>query len=121
MQNFNNTILLVVFNYSNCLCNKHIIKNIYEKHFKKIIFYSDYPVIYDDEANFININKGYNTHKIFNHFYEKYKLLIDDSDGLFYTMDDNIINLNILNLFDSQKIIYYNNEIKTLDNYTGWW
>ena len=37
-------------------------------------------------------------------------------------MDDNIINVNILNLFDSEKIIYLHNEIKTLDNYSeGWW
>ena len=104
---FKNTILIVVFNYSDCICNKNIIKNIYEKHFKKIIFYSDYPIIQDDEVNFIEINRGFNTHKIFNHFYKNYRLIIDDSDGLFYTMDDNIINVNILNLFDSEKIIYY--------------
>ena len=73
MYNFNNSILIVVFNYSNCVCNKNIIKNIYEKYFKKIIFYSDYPIIQDDEVNFININKGYNTHKIFNHFYINYR------------------------------------------------
>jgi hypothetical protein len=121
MYDFKNTILLIVFNYSECICNKNIIKNIYEKYFKKIFFYSDYPIIQDDEINFININKGYNTHKIFNHFYKNYKSIIDDSNGLFYTMDDNIINVNILNLFDSEKIIYYNNEIKILDNYSGWW
>ena len=120
MYNFKNSILIIVFNYSNCVCNKNIIKNIYEKYFKKIIFYSDYPIVNDDEINFININKGYNTHKVFNHFYKKYKSIIDDSDGLFYTMDDNIINVNILNLFDSNKIIYYYSEIKTLDNYSGW-
>lgn len=121
MYNFENTILIVVFNYSHCVCNKNVIKNIYEKYFKKIIFYSDYPIIQYDDVNFININKGYNTHKIFNHFYKNYKSIIDDSDGVFYTMDDNIINVNILNLFDSEKIIYYYNEIKTLDNYSGWW
>ena len=104
---FENTILIVVFNYSDCVCNKNVIKNIYEKYFKKIIFYSDYPIIQDDEVNFIEINRGFNTHKIFNHFYKNYRLIIDDSDGLFYTMDDNIINVNILNLFDSEKIIYY--------------
>ena len=120
MYNFKNCILLVVFNYSNCVCNKNIIKEIYEKHFKKIIFYSDYPIIQDDEVNFIEINSGAYTHKIFNEFYKKYKLIIDDSDGLFYTMDDNIINVNILNLFDNEKIIYYYNEIKSLNNYSGW-
>jgi len=104
---FENTILIVVFNYSDCVCNKNVIKNIYEKYFKKIIFYSDYPIIQDDEVNFIEINRGYYTHKVFNHFYKNYKSIIDDSDGLFYTMDDNIINVNILNLFDSEKIIYY--------------
>jgi len=121
MYDFKNSILLVVFNYSNCICNKNIIKDIYEKHFKKIIFYSDYPTIQDDEVNFININRGFNTHKIFNNFYKNYKTLIDDSDGIFYTMDDNIVNVNILNLCDSKKIIYYHNEIKTIDNYSGWW
>jgi hypothetical protein len=107
MYNFKNTILIVVFNYSSCICNKNTIKDIYEKHFKKIIFYSDYPIIEDDEVNFIEINNGTNTHKIFNHYYKNNKSMIDDSDGLFYTMDDNIINVNILNLFDSEKIIYY--------------
>lgn len=121
MYNFKNTILLIVFNYSDCVCNKDILKIIYEKHFKKIIFYSDYPTLQDDEVNFININQGFNTHKIFNHFYNKYKTLLDDSDGIFYTMDDNIINVNILNLFDSEKIIYYYNEVKIIDNYSGWW
>jgi predicted TIM-barrel fold metal-dependent hydrolase len=56
MYDFKNIILLVVFNYSNCICNKHIIKKIYEKYFKKIIFYSDYPIIEDDEVNFIYEN-----------------------------------------------------------------
>ena len=115
MYNFKNTILVVVFNYSNCICNKDIIKKIYENYFKKIFFYSDYPIIQDDEINFIDINKGYNTHKIFNHFYKKYKQLIDESDGLFYTMDDNIINVNILNLFDSDKIIYYSENTENED------
>jgi len=121
MYNFDNSILLIVFNNSNCVYNKNIYKNLYEKYFKKIIFYSDYPIIKDDEVNFININKGYNTHKIFNHFYKNYKSIVDECDGFFYTMDDNIINVNILNLFDSKKIIYYYNEIKTLENYSGWW
>jgi hypothetical protein len=111
MYNFKNTILLVVFNYSNCVCNKNIIQNIYEKYFKKIIFYSDFPIIQDDEVNFIYTNSGHNTQNAFVHFYKNYKSLIDDSDGLFYTMDDNIINVNILNLFDSKKIIYYKSNI----------
>ena len=107
MSNFGNCILIVVFNYSNCVCNKDIIKTIYNNHFKQIIFYSDYPLLQDDEVNFINIHRGFFTHNIFNHFYKNYKALIDDSDGLFYTMDDNIINVNILNLFNTNKIIYY--------------
>lgn len=125
MSNFSNCILLVVFNYSDCVCNKDTIKTIYANHFKQIIFYSDYPLVQDDEVNFININKGYNTHNIFNHFYKNYKADIDDSDGLFYTMDDNIINVNILNLFDANKIIYYNSSnLDYIDNHIAdwcWW
>jgi hypothetical protein len=106
---FKNCILIIVFNYSDCICNKDFIKSIYEQHFKKIIFYSDYPIIEDkdNEINFININRGYYVHKIFNHFYNNYKSLIEESDGIFYSMDDNIINVNILNLYRNDKIIYY--------------
>jgi hypothetical protein len=122
MDNFKNSILLVEFSYSNCISNKNLLKEIYAKYFKTIIFYSDLPNMEgDDEVNFIKINKGYNVHKIFKHFYTKYRQIIDESDGLFYTMDDNIININILNLFKSDKIIYYDCELKTLDNYDGWW
>lgn len=117
----NNSILIVVFNYSHCIINKNFIKELYEKHFKQIIFYSDFPQINDSEINFIRINKGYNTHNIFNHFYKKYKDLIDKSDGIFYTMDDNILNVNILNLFDKTKIIYYYAQLKPLEEYSGWW
>ena len=143
MYSFKNSILIVVFNYSDCVCNKNAIRNIYERHFKTIIFYSDYPVIHDDkEVNFIDINKGLNAHKIFNHFYENYRSMIEECDGCFYTMDDNIINVNILNLFDSRKIMYYSANSKNDDmnkilsgvttdkswfksdlahNHSGWW
>lgn len=138
---FKNSILIVVFNYSNCISNKNKIRQIYEKHFKKIFFYSDYPIIEDNEVNFINTNAGYYTYKCFNHFYKKYKHDIDNSDGIFYTMDDNIINVNILNLYNSEKILFYkpntiNNEFNSdniitkdfthhkldyVDNHSGWW
>jgi hypothetical protein len=97
-----------------------VLKSIYEKHFKQIIFYSDYPVIQDNETNFVSITQGYFTQKIFEHFYTNYKNLINDCDGIFYTMDDNIINVNILNLFTNDKIIYYYNQIKPLNEYSGW-
>ena len=135
--NFKNVILLVVFNYSNCVCNKHLLKRIYAEHFKTIIFYSDIPNSTDEEINFIDIGQGYYTAKVFKHFYVKYKELINESDGLFYTMDDNIINVNILNLYKNDKILYYklnstNNHnyhtalsswfrLDDINNHTGWW
>jgi hypothetical protein len=115
--------------------NKDILKNIYKNHFKTVIFYSDYPIIQDDEINYINTHRGFNTHKIFSHFYSNYKSIIDDSDGIFYTMDDNILNVNILNLYDNKKILFYYTEPGTsrmiesiqysgldiIDNKSGWW
>jgi hypothetical protein len=125
MYNFANCPLIIVFNYSNCLANKDILKNIYSKFFKTIIFYSDYPVIKldasdKDEVNFIDIRQGFYTQRLFKHLYDKYTALINDSDGIFYTMDDNIINVNILNLYDNSKILYHYNEIKPLEEYSGW-
>ena len=120
MYSFKNSVLIVLFNYSNCIHNKDFIKSIYERHFKTIVFYSDCPIIESDDVHFINTDSGHYGHKIFSHFYKHYKPIIDESDGIFYTMDDNIINVNILNLFDSNKIIYYYDEIQPLDNYSGW-
>ncbi len=34
------------------------------------------------------------------------KELLEDSNGLFYTTDDNIINTNIINLYNNNKIIF---------------
>jgi hypothetical protein len=130
MYNFTNCILVVVFNYSDCVHNKDVLKDIYGKHFKQIIFYSDYTVIEEEsEVNFVQIQRGFFTHRLFKHLYDKYKSVLDESDGLFYTMDDNIINVNILNLYDSNKIIYYKSNLSsravfsndTLDDYSGWW
>jgi hypothetical protein len=101
--------------------NKNTIKKLYGTHFKQIIFYSDFPEKVDDEVTYIDIKMGYTTTKIFEHFYKNHKLLLEDSDGLFFTMDDNIINVNILHLFDTKKIIYYYNQIKPLTAYAGWW
>lgn len=115
-----NVILIVVFNYNRCLNNVEFIKKLYGPYFKKIIFYSDIPETGNSEINFINIEQGHYTHRIFNHFYKKYIDLIDKCDGLFYTMDDNIINLNILNLMDCKKILYYYRELKELNHYSGW-
>jgi len=118
MHNFKNVILVVLFNYSSHISNKDIINEIYGKHFKKIIFYSNFPkTMTDDEINYEYTNNGINGHIIFKPFYKKYAELINDSDGIFFTMDDNIINVNILHLFSNKKIIYYKNENKHVNNF----
>jgi hypothetical protein len=115
-----NSILILVFNYSNCLNNREYLINLYKNYFKEIIVYSDYPIINDIKINYVYIDQGHYVHNIFNHFYTNYSNLINNSDGIFYTMDDNIINLNILNLLNTKKIVYYYNEIKPLNKYSGW-
>jgi len=108
---FSNTILLIMFNHSSNVNNKQFLKELYAPFFKTIVFYSDIqatdPQPEDNEINYLDTHHGHFGHRIFKHFYLKYKTLIDDSDGLFYTMDDNIINLNILNLYNTKKIIFY--------------
>lgn len=104
--NFKNVILVIVFNYADCVIKKDFFKQIYEPYFKKVIFYSDMPSNNDSEINYIDTSRGQYVYKIFSHLYNTYKDIIDQSDGLFYSMDDNIINVNILNSFDSTKIIF---------------
>jgi hypothetical protein len=119
---FHNCVLIVVFNYSDCLNNLLFIKGLYQQHFKHIIFYSDLPVQEDHtEVHFMDIQKGYFTHRVFYHFYENYSFLLEDCDGLFYTMDDNIINLQITNLLPNDRIFYSHGTLHTLDHYNGWW
>jgi hypothetical protein len=127
---FKNVILLVVFNFANCVHNMNNIKLLYQKHFKDIIFYSDIPednkTEINLEVNYLPIKQGYHTHKLFKHFNNKYKYLINESDGLFYTMDDNIINVKELDNFTTDKIIFYYNkqnvhDIKTTRNLDAWW
>jgi hypothetical protein len=103
---FDNAILVVVFNYSNCLNNKEAIKRIYEGHFKKIIFYCDTPSHNDHaDVHFVSIEKGYTTHAIFPHLWEHYRNDLENSSGLMYTMDDCIINTHRLNELDPNKVI----------------
>lgn len=126
--NFKNVILIVVFNYADCVKNIDLLTKLYQNVFKNIIFYSDNPKIHhlttgeykNNEIHYIDINKGEYTQNIFKHFYDNYKSEIDESDGIFYTMDDNIINVNILNLFTNNKIIYFPPSLDKLENYHGW-
>ena len=120
-----NSILLLVFNYSNCLNNKQKICDLYKDHFKKIIVYSDTPQNTDEQlhedVNYVDIKRGIFVHRIFKHFYDNYKNDISECDGLFYTMDDMIINTNILHLYNTEKIIYFYQKIEKINEHSPKW
>jgi len=122
---FNNCILLIYFNDSFLVSEKDFIKNIYQKYFKTIIFYSNYNndnEKIDKDVNYIFTNNGFNTHAIFSDFYLKYRQLIDESDGLMFAIDDCILNMKILHNFKNDAIIYYfkESEYKPLEDHNGW-
>ena len=121
LQPFKNSILIISFNYSNTVKNKDKLIDLYKNYFKKIIIYSDYPVVENiKNVNYVDTQKGVFTHRIFSDFKKKYEDEILNIDGLFYTMDDNIINVNILNLYSNKKIIYYYQELHELNFYSDW-
>ena len=63
---FKNSILVIVFNYSTCVHNKDKLINIYKNYFKKIIIYSDYPIVQNiKNVNYLNIRRGAFVHRIF--------------------------------------------------------
>lgn len=122
---FKNCILLIYFNDSFLISEKDFIKKLYQNHFKTIIFFSnfnDYNEIIDNDVSYVNTNNGFNTHAIFNIFYNKYYHLIQESDGLMFAIDDCILNMNILHYYSNDSIIYYfkNEEYKSLENHSGW-
>jgi hypothetical protein len=104
---FNNSILLINFNYSKDTNNKEFLKNLYSPYFKSIYFYSDLPLTSDNEINFIRTNRGFFTHRIFVDFFEKHQEQINQSDGVFYIHDDCILNVKKLNFYSSGHIIFY--------------
>lgn len=127
---FKNCILLIYFNDSFLVSEVDFIKKLYSNYFKKIIFFSNYnnhnEIINNDnnntQINYVYTNNGFNTHAIFNVFYNKYNDLIQESDGLMFAIDDCILNMNILNTYTNDKIIYYfkDEEYKTLEEHQGW-
>jgi hypothetical protein len=112
MNKFKNTLLIIVFNDSKCCYNKDFFTKLYSSHFNNIIYYSHNNTNnYCENINYLQIEKGAFVYNIFNHLYNNYKDLIDNCDGIFYTMDDNIININLLNLYSTDKIIYFYNDL----------
>jgi len=117
---FKNVIALIVFNFSEHIVhNVQLLNKLYGKHFRKLIFYSD-TMFPDDpnetitinyssgesfQINYCSIQKGYLTHKIFPHFYRKYKSEIEQADGVFYFMDDCAINTAVLSTLSVDKPI----------------
>lgn len=110
-----NCILLINFNHSRDCNNKEFLKTIYGPYFKSIVFYSDNPPNNDDQINFIDTHKGFYTHRIFDHFFNKHLLDIHNIDGIFYTHDDCIINTKIIHELNLSKIFISDSNILHLD------
>lgn len=107
----NNIILLINFNFSEHLVNKDFLQQLYSPHFKKIVFYSDLSDggnKYND-VHYVDTDEGWYAQGIFVHFYENYKQLIEESDGVYYTHDDCLINVNTLKDLDKNKLIFTRN------------
>jgi hypothetical protein len=116
---FNNSILLINFNYSKYTNNKEFLKKLYQPYFKSIFFYSDLPATQDEEINFVNTQRGCFTHRIFVDFFEKYQEQINQTDGVFYIHDDCILNVKKLNCYSSSDIIYYNEPHTSSQDYSN--
>lgn len=119
---FKNTVLVVVFNFSKCVQNMQFLQELYGPHFKHVLFYSDIPSVENTtNVQYVNIGQGFYTERVFPHLYANFKNLLDDCDGLLYTMDDNIINVNLLSCYTPDKIIFKQTELKPIHEYKGWW
>ena len=107
-----NCILVVNYTFAKHAGSASFLRNLYKDYFKKIIFYSDVEeeINTDDDINFVNTNKGEFSQNIFWHLWENYVDDINSADGLFYTMDDCIINLSDLHTYDHTKAIFTSGE-----------
>lgn len=125
--NFENVILIIVFNYAEHVeANRNFLLDLYKNNFKKIVFYSDLPKDNSKlvkDVNYIDIHRGFFTHAIFPHFHSKYKVDLEESDGVFYSMDDNLININVLNPQNNKKILYskYLHKFSSIEDIGNFW
>lgn len=130
---FENTILIIVSNHAINCNNIHFLKDLYGEFFKDIVFYSDICRQGEEELagiNYIDISGGWLFYKVLMHFRENFPEAFNSSEGIFYSMDDNLINVKELKKYDTNKIIYeYNttdpefipiNELKPVDSHYGW-
>lgn len=128
MSPFKNSILLIYFNHSHLVYLRNFYDKLYEPYFKKIIYFSNCNLITDqniqhpDDINYVFTYGGNNTHAIFNVFYQKYKELLNDIDGLMFVIDDCILNVKLLDTFKNDMIIFTmpEKEIKPLEEHSGW-
>jgi hypothetical protein len=131
---YKNSVLLVAFTFASNCNNIERLKKLYAPHFKQIIFYSNGPLEHEKQTypdvHYLGLNCGWVVYRIFEHFQQHYLPSMPDIDGIFYTMDDNILNVNILSLFSTDKILYEFeskdpeflafNMLKTPDGHCGW-
>jgi hypothetical protein len=117
---FKNCLLVVVFNYNNCVVSKNFFEQLYAPYFKKIIFYSDLGNEYTGVHN-IDIFQGYFAYRFYSHLWNSYQSEISQSGGVFYLMDDNIVNPRILENMNPSKIIGANTDGDWIPQETGWW
>ncbi len=113
--NTKNIILIINYNHSADCGNKSFLDEIYSPHFKKVIHYSDNPKTSDPDINFIHTKHGWFSYGVLPHFYENYSELLETADGIFYTHDDCIINVNTLDQMDINKTMYDQGARKVID------
>jgi len=131
LYSYKNTILVVVFTFARDAVNIDKFRNLYEPVFKKVIFYAQLPtneIERIDGIHYLDIKNGWYVTRIFEHFNITYQSELSNIDGLFYTMDDNIININILKFYNPNKIIYHyesgkwgdHGVMKNVKDHSGW-
>ena len=123
---FKNVILLIYFNHKHLIYLKDFYFKLYGNYFKSLIFISNCN--HPQEQGLVNdilyiyTQNGDLTHRIFAPFYQIYKSELEKSDGLFFAIDDCILNMKLLENYNTDKIIFnmFQSEIKTLDKHSGW-
>jgi len=141
MYSYKNVVLIVVFTWARDCVHVNRLRNLYEAHFKRVIFYSHTAENASKEqiadgVHYMDIRNGWNVIRIFDHFASTYAHEIHTLDGVFYSMDDNIINVNILKFYSPSKILHLfsnpawtsmvpghpdnHNEMMDVDTHNGW-
>jgi hypothetical protein len=123
---------VIVFNFAHCVENAEFLKRLYAPYFKHILFFSDIDKsagldhqhiatdAHGNEIIYLEIERGAYAYRAISYALKRQCNTQIDFGGVFFIMDDNVLNVSLLDALDSSKIVYeYHDNLYQLNEFNS--